>query len=102
MHCHRSWVAGALMGFAWMPSAMGQQPRLVDDAALRNARRSGEDWLTYGRDPGETRYSPLNVINTSNVSRLGLKWSYDLGAGGGNQEATPLVRNGVLYGITNW
>ncbi len=25
-----------------------------------------------------------------------------LGAGGGNQEATPLVRNGVLYGITNW
>ena len=74
----------------------------MDDAVLRNASKSGEEWLTYGRDPGETRYSPLNLINAGNVSRLGLKWSYDLGVGGGNQEATPLVRNGVLYGITNW
>jgi quinohemoprotein ethanol dehydrogenase len=100
---HRSWAAVTLMGFAWMPStAMAQQARRVDDAALRNANKSGEEWLTYGRDPGETRYSPLNLINASNVSRLGLKWSYDLGIGGGNQEATPLVRNGILYGITNW
>ena len=101
--CHRSWVAAALMGFTWMPwVAMGQQARRVDDAALRNASKSGDEWLTYGRDPGETRYSPLNLINAGNVSRLGLKWSYDLGVGGGNQEATPLVRNGVLYSITNW
>jgi quinohemoprotein ethanol dehydrogenase len=101
--CHRSWVAATVMGLAWMPSAaIGQQARRVDDAALRNASKSGEEWLTYGRDPGETRYSPLNLINAGNVSRLGLKWSYDLGAGGGNQEATPLVRNGILYGITNW
>ena len=100
---HRSWVVAVLMGFAWMsPAAVGQQARRVDDAALRNASKSGEEWLTYGRDPGETRYSPLNLINAGNVSRLGLKWSYDLGVGGGNQEATPLARNGVLYGITNW
>ena len=63
---------------------------------------SGQEWLTYGRDPGETRYSPLKQINPSNVNRLGLTWSYELGAGGGNQEATPLVKNGILYGITNW
>ena len=31
-----------------------------------------------------------------------MAWSYDLGKGGGNQEATPLVWNGTLYGITNW
>src|SRR5439155_652388 len=36
------------------------------------------------------------------VSRLGLAWSYDVGQGGGNQEATPLFWNGGLYGITNW
>ena len=36
------------------------------------------------------------------MSRLGLAWSYDIGQGGGNQEATPLVWNGTLYGITNW
>ena len=36
------------------------------------------------------------------MKRLGLAWFYDLGAGGGGQEATPLVWNGVIYGITNW
>jgi quinohemoprotein ethanol dehydrogenase len=59
-------------------------------------------WLSYGRTAAETRYSPLKEIDTSNVGRLGLAWSYVLGAGGGNQEATPLVWNNKLYGITNW
>jgi quinohemoprotein ethanol dehydrogenase len=60
------------------------------------------DWPTYGLTQGETRYSPLDQINPGNVKRLGLTWSYDLGAGGGGQEATPLVSNGTIYGITNW
>jgi quinohemoprotein ethanol dehydrogenase len=79
-----------------------QQPHRIDDAALRNAGKSGEEWLTYGLDQGETRYSPLSQINAANVSRLAPAWSYDLGAGGGNQEGTPLVWNGTIYGITNW
>ena len=57
---------------------------------IQNAGKSGE-WLTYGLTPSETRYSPLDQINAANVKRLGLAWSYDLGAGGGGQEATPLV-----------
>jgi len=40
-------------------SLMGQQPRKVDDAALKSAGKSGDEWLTYGLTPGETRYSPL-------------------------------------------
>src|SRR5206468_471151 len=82
--------------------AAGQQTRRIDDVALRNAGKTGEEWLTYGLTPGETRYSPLKQIDTSNVSRLGPAWSYDVGQGGGNQEATPLFWNGGLYGITNW
>ncbi|PWU06141.1 MAG: PQQ-dependent dehydrogenase, methanol/ethanol family [Terriglobia bacterium] len=94
---------GAL-GIAFMAAglAIGQQAARVDDAALKSAGSTGADWLTYGLTPAETRFSPLNQINTTNVSRLGLAWSYDLGAGGGAQEATPLVWNGTLYGITNW
>jgi quinohemoprotein ethanol dehydrogenase len=80
----------------------GQQAPRVDDGVLKNAAKSGEEWLTYGQNPGETRYSPLNQIDATNVSRLGLAWSYDVGQGGGNQEDTPLVWNGTLYGITNW
>ncbi len=57
--------------------------------------KNTDEWLTYGLTPGETRYSTLNQINTSNVSRLGLAWSYDVGRGGGGQEATPLVSNGT-------
>jgi PQQ-dependent dehydrogenase (methanol/ethanol family) len=75
---------------------------LLGTALGQNNSGSGKEWLTYGSDPGETRYSRLNQINASNVSGLSLAWSYELGAGGGNQEATPLVRNGVIYGITNW
>src|SRR3989441_9399740 len=82
--------------------AAGQQVRRVDDLALRNAGKTGEEWLTYGLTPGETRYSPLKQIDTTNVGRLGLAWSYDVGPGGGGQEATPLFYNGTLYSITNW
>jgi quinohemoprotein ethanol dehydrogenase len=82
--------------------ASGQQLRKVDDAALKAAATKGEDWLTYGQNAAETRYSPLKQIDTTNVNRLGLAWSYELGSGGGNQEATPLVFNNTIYGITNW
>jgi quinohemoprotein ethanol dehydrogenase len=77
------------------------QSARLDDNALRNGWRNGE-WVTYGNDPGERRYSPLDQITAANVNRLGLAWTSVAGDGGGNQEATPLVWNGVLYGITNW
>ena len=80
----------------------GQQARRADDSVLRNAAKNGDEWLTYGQNPAETRYSPLQQIDVTNVSRLKLAWSYDVGQGGGNQEATPLVWNGTLYSITNW
>ena len=59
-------------------------------------------WLGYGRTQAETRYSPLKQINAGNARELGLAWSYVMGAGGGNQEATPVVWNDTLYGITTW
>jgi quinohemoprotein ethanol dehydrogenase len=78
----------------------------VDASVLKNAGTPQDalqgDWLSYGRSQSETRYSPLNQINASNVTRLGLSWTYTVGAGGGNQEATPLVWNNTIYGITNW
>jgi len=88
-----------LVALSWMVFG---QTRRVDDLTLRNASKSGDEWLTYGLNPGETRYSPLKQIDTSNVNRLGLAWSYNVGPGGGNQEATPLYWNGNIYGITNW
>ncbi len=90
----------ALMAATW--AAFGGQTKKVDDKALKNAGKNGGEWLTVGMNYAEQRYSPLKQINTSNVDRLSLAWSLELGDGGGQQEATPLVINGVIYGITNW
>src|SRR6202021_3658481 len=69
--------------------AMAQPVKRVDDATLKNAGKSGDEWLTYGFTPGETRYSPLDQLNPGNVKRLGLAWSYDVGAGGGGKRLRP-------------
>ncbi|KUR73007.1 alcohol dehydrogenase [Novosphingobium fuchskuhlense] len=71
----------------------------VTEAMLRNVP-AGE-WLSYGRDYAEQRYSPLTLINEYNVDQLGLAWSADLDTARG-QEATPLVHDGVLYVSTAW
>jgi glucose dehydrogenase len=65
------------------PTTHGQQSqgRRVDDGVLRNAGTGGEDWLTYGLDPGQKRYSPLTQIDASNVTRLGNVWSFDIPGG---------------------
>jgi quinohemoprotein ethanol dehydrogenase len=101
-------VFGVLVTIA-LASVYGQQAALranVDADVLRKVGTSQDtlpgDWLSYGRSLSETRYSPLDQITTSNVNRLGLSWTYALGAGGGNQEGTPLVWNNTIYGITNW
>ncbi|MBV8904217.1 MAG: PQQ-binding-like beta-propeller repeat protein, partial [Acidobacteriia bacterium] len=82
--------------------AIAQQPPKVDDVALRNSGKTGDEWLTNGLNYGETRFSPLKQIDTSNISRLGLVWSYEVGPGGGTQESTPLFSSGVVYSVTNW
>ena len=77
------------------------------------------DWPLYSRDLASTRYSPLKQIDTGNVSKLALAWSYKpaplssppddaakggakgKGKGGGanglSAEVTPVVVNGVMY-----
>jgi quinohemoprotein ethanol dehydrogenase len=80
----------------------GQHARRIDDATLRKAAQSGDEWLTYGLDQSETRFSPLTDINAGNVAGLKPAWSAEVGSGGGGQEATPLVADGTIYAITNW
>jgi quinohemoprotein ethanol dehydrogenase len=71
-------------------------------AQQRPTDASSGAWPTYGLTHAETRFSPLQQIDATNVGRLGLLWTLPVGAGGGNQEATPLVVNNIIYGVTNW
>jgi quinohemoprotein ethanol dehydrogenase len=103
-------LTSAILGLSaagWLDAQPAARPVNVDGKVLHNAGSTAGDplpgsWLSYGRNQGETRYSTLKQINDSNAKRLGLAWTYTLGAGGGNQEGTPLVWNNTLYGITTW
>ncbi len=63
------------------------------------------DWPTYGRDAGGTRYSPLKQVNRENVGKLRAVWTYHTGALQPKTElnekaafeATPILVEGVLY-----
>lgn len=98
--------AAAALACTLSISALAQQTRTIDDNALKHAGMTGEEWISYNVNWSEQRYSPLDQINASNVSRLGLSWYVDIPAAPGHpqthQEATPLVHDGVLYSITPW
>jgi len=96
------WLIAILAILSISVAVLAQQGKKIDDNALKNAGKNKEEWISYNRDWSETRYSPLDQINASNVSKLGLAWSLDIpnvGAGT-RQEATNLISNGVLYSIT--
>lgn len=57
---------------------------------------ASESWPTYGGDPGQTRYSTLDRVDTANVAGLRPGWRYRTGVPG-TFEATPVVVGGALY-----
>jgi alcohol dehydrogenase (cytochrome c) len=66
----------------------------VTEPMLRNPAPG--DWLNWRRTDNAWGYSPLNQINTQNVQRLQLAWSWAMDNTGA-QEATPLVHEGIMY-----
>lgn len=73
----------------------------IDEAAIVANEANTKNWLNYGLDYAETRHSKLGQINTGNVNKLGLAWSYNLESRRG-VEATPLVVDGVMYVTASW
>jgi quinohemoprotein ethanol dehydrogenase len=73
----------------------------VQDQQLATIDDNSGDWLTYGRNYGEERYSPLSQITKENVNQLGLAWSINLGTSRGI-EATPLVVDGIMFISGPW
>lgn len=103
-------IAGALIAVAMAGQANAQSPSedeirtvtgAVDGAAIVANGKDGKNWLSYGMDYREQRFSPLAQVNTGNVGELGLAWHYDLNSVRG-VEATPLVVDGVMYVTSSW
>lgn len=83
-------------------SSLPQAPAAnVTAQRLLHADSDPSQWLTYGGDYEEQRYSRLTQINRDNVKQLGLAWfaDYDTNL---SQEGTPLYIDGVIYVSTAW
>lgn len=74
---------------------------IVDDAYLANADNTPENWVTYGKNYAEDRFSSLTQINKENVGKLGLAWVLNLETTRGI-EATPLVMDGIMFLSGPW
>jgi alcohol dehydrogenase (cytochrome c) len=85
---------------AFIAGAAGAAPATTgpDQAALSAAERS-TDWLFHTHDYQGTRFSPLDQINASNASRLGVACIFQVGERD-NFQTGPVVHNGTMYVTT--
>ena len=86
-------VCGVVLGCAVFAMMSGEQ------LATSSVPRSYTTWSSYGGSPDQSRYSSLKQIDTSNVARLEVAWTYDTGEAGGLQ-TQPIVVDGILFGYT--
>jgi quinohemoprotein ethanol dehydrogenase len=89
----RAGLLGALCAFALAACGGGGQSS--------DAKIDGAEWPMVGRTHQEQNYSPLDLINESNVGRLGLAWYADLNTNRG-VEGAPIFIDGVLYNTSAW
>ena len=61
------------------------------------AQQPSADWASQNIDLDNSRYAPLDQIDTGNVDRLTLRWSFETGPADNIAQATPLVVDGVMY-----
>ncbi len=93
----------AIPALAFGLALLGPTPMHAADPEIDRLLQSpvGKDWVTNGGNLTNQRYSTLKQIDTSNVKQLKGAWMTRLkGSGFGGKysfEATPLVRDGVMY-----
>jgi len=68
----------------------------VDDARLRAASNSTTDWIAYGHNYDNQRFSTLKQINRNNVTGLAPRWIYQTGISA-TFLTSPMVADGVMY-----
>ena len=59
------------------------------------------DWTHYDGSLTGNRYSPLELINATNVQRLGAAWVFPIASNPRALQVTPVVQDGIMY-VTGW
>src|SRR5688572_6326825 len=86
------------------PPSPPPSPAIVNYPAVtgeRLKRPADGEWLMVRRTYDGWGYSPLDHINTKNVSRLQPVWTVSTGMNNGH-EAAPLVNGGVMFVSTSY
>jgi quinohemoprotein ethanol dehydrogenase len=104
MRHHARLMFPVILAFGWM--LWGAAQAWAADPEIDHMLQSpvGKDWVTNGGNLTNERYSTLKQIDTSNVKQLKGAWMTRLkGSGFGGKysaEATPLVKDGIMYVVT--
>jgi alcohol dehydrogenase (cytochrome c) len=90
---------GAFLMFRRSTATKSPPIRPVTDARLIAPDSSADEWLSYGRDYANQRFSPLDQINRGNVAGLTRVWYYNrhrLSRAPDRSESTPIALDGML------
>ncbi len=102
-------IAGAValsamaVALAFACTIPGGNTGSMAQAGMTNTAKTYDstEWKYWGGDAGQTRYAPLNNINSGNVNRLKVAWRWSADTSGGpesaNYKSSPLLDDGVLY-----
>jgi len=78
----------------------GMAAAALATASAAAMAQSSNEWLHYGNDQANTRFSALSQINAGNVKNLRVQWMHSLGSLE-SQESTPLVVGDTMYVTTS-
>jgi alcohol dehydrogenase (cytochrome c) len=90
-----------------LASSMIAWPAMAADVTpdrLLNPDKEPGNWLMNHRTYDAQRYSPLDIINKTNVKSLKLAYAVAIGGTSVNEnlQATPLAEDGFLYIVDLW
>ena len=68
---------------------------------LASLSKDPKQWVMPARDYANTRFSPLDQINATNVGKLQVAWMFSVGTQQG-QEAAPLIVGDTLYVVSSY
>jgi alcohol dehydrogenase (cytochrome c) len=86
----------AAMIFGLSASCLADEPAAVTTERLLAGTDDTANWLHYGGNYANWRYSPLADINRDNVSKLRPAWIFQTGVPG-QFETSPVVADGVMF-----
>jgi alcohol dehydrogenase (cytochrome c) len=69
----------------------------VPYSELQSLEWPAKDWLTYSGSYSGARHSELKQIDRSNLAQLAPRWLKQIDAAGDRIEASPIVRDGIMY-----